>query len=170
MRVRDAVYDDAEAIERVRIRGWQAAYRGIFPDEFLDGLEPGWTRWQERLARMPDGWSIFAAEIGGQVVGFASAGPSRDEDGGGELYALYVDPESWSRGAGRELLRVAEARLAETHEEATLWVLRDNLRARRFYELAGWRVDGAEAPLEFGGSAPAGLRYRKPLITSMSRA
>jgi ribosomal protein S18 acetylase RimI-like enzyme len=27
-------------------------------------------------------------------------------------------------------------------EEAVLWVLEDNPRTRRFYEQAGWRLDG----------------------------
>ena len=28
--------------------------------------------------------------------------------------------------------------------EATLWVVRENDRARRFYEALGWALDGAE--------------------------
>src|SRR6059058_3443447 len=34
--VRTATVDDALAVETVRIRGWQTAYRGIVPDSFLD--------------------------------------------------------------------------------------------------------------------------------------
>jgi GNAT superfamily N-acetyltransferase len=168
MPVREALGEDAEAIERIRIRGWQAAYRGIFPDEFLEALEPDWTRWARRLAQMPDGWSIFIGEDGERVVGFASTGPSRDEQAVGELYALYVDPGSWSGGTGRALLAAAEQRLAGTYAEGTLWVLAENLRARRFYAAAGWHLDGVEAPIEFGGFTPTGLRYRKSLRTETS--
>ena len=82
------------------------------------------------------------------MLGFASLGPSRDEHGVGELYAIYVDPDEWSRGAGRALIERAEERLAEEYAEATLWVLEDNPRARRFYEAAGWQPDGARQSVE----------------------
>ena len=48
-------------------------------------------------------------EDDGHVVGFASTGPSRDEDELGELYAIYVEPDAWSTGAGRALMIAAES-------------------------------------------------------------
>jgi ribosomal protein S18 acetylase RimI-like enzyme len=90
-------------------------------------------------------------------------GPSRDETAVGELYAIYVDPDDWSRGAGRALIARAEERLAEDYGVATLWVLEGNPRARRFYEAAGWQVDGARQAVERLGASPAEVRYRKRL-------
>ena len=87
----------------------------------------------------------------------------RDEPGIGELYAIYVLPSAWSTGAGRALLERAEERLADDYDEATLWVLEDNPRARRFYEAAGWRPDGTQkAEPRWDVSAPE-VRYRKRL-------
>ena len=103
------------------------------------------------------------AEARGRVLGFASIGPSRDEHGVGELYAIYVDPDEWSQGAGRALIERAEECLAEEFAEATLWVLEDNPRARRFYEAAGWLPDGARQSVERLGVSPPELRYRKRL-------
>ena len=88
------------------------------------------------------------AEGRGRTLGFVSVGPSRDEHGVGELYAIYVDPDEWSRGAGRALIVRAEERLAEQYAEATLWVLEENPRARRFYESAGWQPDGGRQKVE----------------------
>ena len=45
---------------------------------------------------------------------------------------------------------LAEAR-AEGHPQIIVWVLRDNRRARRFYERAGFRRKGAEHPSYFAG-------------------
>ena len=103
------------------------------------------------------------SRAGARTLGFASTGPSRDEPGVGELYAIYVDPDEWSRGAGRALIARAEERLAEEYAEATLWVLEDNPRARRFYEAAGWRTDGARQAVERLGVSPPEIRYRKRL-------
>jgi len=104
------------------------------------------------------------------VVGFASVGPSRDERGIGEVYAIYVDPEDWSQGAGGALLEHAEQRLARDFDEATLWVLAANARARRFYEHAGWSCDGANKVEERLGVRSEETRYRKRLSTTTSRS
>jgi GNAT superfamily N-acetyltransferase len=166
MRVRQAQPEDAFAVESIRIRGWQIAYRHVFPPAKLDALVVDETRWRQRFVQPPPGWSTFVAEEDDEVVGFASVGPSRDEAGIGELYAIYVDPDKWSNGAGRALLDRAEAELASQYDEATLWVLAANPRARRFYELAGWRPDGVDKVEDRLGVASEETRYRKTLSTS----
>jgi GNAT superfamily N-acetyltransferase len=163
MVVRAARAGDAEAIERIRVRGWQIGYRHVFPPDELDRMEVDWTRWQRRLNSPPPGWSTYVAEGRGRVLGFLSIGPSRDEKDVGEVYAIYVDPDEWSRGAGRALIERGEQRLAEEYAEATLWVLEDNPRARRFYEAAGWRTDGGRQSVERMGVSPPEIRYRKRL-------
>jgi len=48
--------------------------------------------------------------------------------------------------------------------EASLWVLRDNQRARRFYERLGWQPDGRTSSESYGGvelEAPASTVERK---------
>src|SRR6476620_8919564 len=97
MEVRVATAADAEAIGAVQERGWQTAYRNVFPAaELARGGVIQVERWRSRLAEPPAGWSTFVVEGDGSVIGFASVGPSRDEQGLGELYAIYVDPEMWS--------------------------------------------------------------------------
>jgi GNAT superfamily N-acetyltransferase len=168
--VRTASARDAEAVERIRVRGWQVAYRHVLPPDELDAMPVDASRWERRLARPPARWSTFVAEEAGRVVGFASMGPSRDEGGVGELYAIYVDPEAWSSGIGRALVARAEGRLAADYSDATLWVLEDNPRARRFYQAAGWRPDGArKVEIRWGVEAPE-VRYRKRLSSSTSRS
>jgi len=162
MLVRRATGDDAEGIAFVQERGWQQAYRHVFPVEELDrGGFIHTARWRERLDRPPAGWSTFVADRDGVVVGFTSVGPSRDERGIGELYAIYVDPDDWSTGVGRALIERAEEQLRSEYAEVTLWVLEDNPHARRFYERAGWSLDGGrKAEARWGVRAPE-VRYRK---------
>ena len=115
------------------------AYRHVFPANELDAMPVDSSRWAVRLDDAAAGLDdLRRRRATATVLGFASVGPSRDERGIGELYALYVDPEHWSTGAGRALMTRAEARLVTEYAEATLWVLEDNPRARRFYERAGW--------------------------------
>ncbi len=88
-----------------------------------------------------------------------------DGEGGrvAELYALYVRPAWWSTGTGRALMERVLARTgAAGYQSVTLWVLRDNERARRFYERAGFAPDGATNVLAGLGDILE-VRYRRPL-------
>jgi ribosomal protein S18 acetylase RimI-like enzyme len=168
MEVRVATPEDADAIARVQQETWRAAYAHVFPadelaTDFIDA-----ERWRRNIAIPPAGWTTFVA--GEPVVGFACVGPSRDEHGLGELYALYVHPTAWSRGTGRVLIERAESHLARSYDEATLWVLEDNQRARRFYESAAWRHDGGRKDYERWNVRTPEIRYRKRLSSERSRS
>ncbi len=163
MEIRLATGNDADAVERVRVHGWRVAYRHVFPPEELDALPIDAARWRPRLASPPPGWSTFVAVDAAGLLGFATVGPSRDSPGLGELYAIYVDPDAWSRGVGLALLQRAEKQLTPEYDSAMLWVLEDNPRARRFYEAAGWDADGARKAEERWGIRAPEVRYRKEL-------
>ena len=165
--LRDATPEDALAVARVHVRSWQAAYRGLIADEFLDRLRPEDRAGSYRLGDAdPAAPQTVVAEAGGEVQGFATVGPCRDADAreAGELYALYVDPAHWRSGIGRLLLEAASSRMrAGGFEQAVLWVLRGNEVAERFYATAGWRHDGAEREEQPYGVVSQVLRMRRSL-------
>lgn len=143
MIVRAATLEDAAAIARVHIETWRTAYRGLVPDDVLAGLsyERRLQRWTEILSRPADGrFGTFVAAADDRVVGFASGGPERDGDPlyQGELYAIYVLEVYERRGLGRLLTHAVAAMLVEAGFASMLvWVLADNIGARRFYETLG---------------------------------
>lgn len=161
--VRRAVDRDAEAIAALHIRSWQRAYRNQLPDEFLDHLSDELENrtgfWRSHISTTNGGrHEIWTAEIESRINGFSALGPARDVDAAGELYAIYVEPESWHQGVGRTLLAHSSERLAALgYSTAILWVLESNARAHRFYERAGWRADGG-AKIE---SLPDGTTLRE---------
>jgi ribosomal protein S18 acetylase RimI-like enzyme len=162
--VRPATVADAPAMGRLHVRAWRAAYRGQMPDGYLDGLraEERAAGWERALGRERPRGAILVAERAGEVVGFANLGPAEDPQGAGELYAIDVDPAHWGTGAGRALLEAAQAELARLgFAETVLWVLPANARARRFYELAGWAVDGTERTVDVLGVVVPEVRYHR---------
>jgi GNAT superfamily N-acetyltransferase len=168
--IRRAGLGDARAIAEIVVTGWQIAYRGILPDEFLDSLhvDAREAAWREMLGRDADGGTpAWVAECSGRVVGFVSSGPPRDEDVprfGAEIYAIYVLPQSWRQGLGSELLETAvEHWQGGGAQTLVLWVFEANERARSFYEAMGWRPDGARQELVLGGTAAFEVRYRARL-------
>jgi ribosomal protein S18 acetylase RimI-like enzyme len=168
--IRDARPTDAERLAEIHVFSWKAAYRGVLSDAFLEGLAAT-TRldwWESRLARVPPRWAILVAEETGRVSGFVTTGHCDDADrrqpGAGELQAMYVDPGRWGHGLGRDLLLAAEERFrVDAYHDASLWVLRDNVRARRFYERGGWSVDGADRRMIIGSEAVGAVRYLRVL-------
>jgi ribosomal protein S18 acetylase RimI-like enzyme len=167
--VREATTDDASAIARVHTRSWQDAYAHVFPAERLRGLDDLEARrtetWRGWLSEPDARRHTLVAVAGNEVVGFVHGAPARDDDLDsdrvGELFAIYVMPDSWGAGAGRALMTAHLERLrASGFCEAVLWVLEDNPRARRFYEAAGWSTDGRTKEDEFLDTRVREVRYR----------
>ncbi|MFH9013194.1 GNAT family N-acetyltransferase [Streptomyces sp. NPDC017943] len=170
VRIREMTAADCEGVAGIRVRGRQHAYRGMMPQAYLDGLsvEEDAERRRAHLSRA-DGRvvNLVAEDAGGALAGWACHGPYRDGDtlaGDAELYALYVHPSRLGRGTGRALLSASVARCAAAgHGRMFLWVLEENRRARRFYERAGFRADGAAESFEVDGVAVPEVRYVRPL-------
>ena len=165
--VRRASVADARAIAEIGVRGWQAAYRGILPDDFLAGLSAAAREvaWRSLLESDEAGGApAWLAERDGCAVGFVASGPPRDSDlplPAAEIYAIYVLPDGWRSGAGRALMSTAvDHWLARGVTTLVLWVLEANVRGRAFYEALGWEADGTSQPLDMGGFAIREVRYR----------
>jgi len=141
------------------VRTWQAAYEHVFGAERLASIDH--SR-RQRLAEraIASGGVAVAVDDDEAVVGFVSVGPSSDVEGEGELYAIYVLPEAWGTGAGHGLMDAGKDLLRASYGEATLYVLEDNPRARRFYEREGWALDGVTKADEFLGMPVPEVRYR----------
>jgi len=142
--IRVATILDAPEIARVHVASWRTTYQGLLPDDYLASLDDAGyeDRWKRALAETSI--RIYVAQdeskAGAEVVGFASGGRERAGEPGyaGELYAIYVVRDAQRRGFGRELVRAVVGGLGDLGlADMIVWVLRDNLAARGFYERLG---------------------------------
>ena len=167
LELRRAETADAMAVARVQVRSWQAAYRGLMPDDFLAQLRP------EDRAKRYDFWNldpvrpqtIIAVERG-EIRGLVTTAPAQESNmpDFGELCGLYVDPDHWGRGIGVALVSAARARLLDHgFRKAILWVLASNVRAQRFYRKDQWAPDGGQRTEEKWGFKVNDVRYRRNL-------
>jgi ribosomal protein S18 acetylase RimI-like enzyme len=165
--VRPAVESDAEQVAAVHARSSHAAYEGVAPETaqtlpmakrvafWRDAIEYG-----EPLVQL--------AVEGGLAVGFVGYDRSRDPKSKpttGEIWALYVEPAHWGRGAGLALWDAAREGLVEEGcTEVTTWVPLCNDRALRFFELAGFKreLNTAKTAL-VGGVKLEEIRLRRSL-------
>jgi len=169
MRIREATPDDVPGIARVHVDTWRTAYPGIVPAEHLAGLsyERSEARWREHAFREGSPSLVFVAEDAGRIVASASGGPERDNIPGydGELYGLYVLAAYQRQGIGRELtLTVARRLAADGFRAIIIWVLKDNLEARAFYEALGG-VPVGEKTITIGGAQLIEVAYGWPDLT-----
>jgi GNAT superfamily N-acetyltransferase len=135
---------DADELGRVHVAIWREAYAGIVPDDHLASLDPAARaeRWRQ-ISRQPgDALNVVARDERGDLVGFASAGPCRDDDlpTDEELWAVYVLARTRGSGLADALVdRVLDDR------DACLWVFEANDRARAFYAHHGFVADGTRS-------------------------
>jgi GNAT superfamily N-acetyltransferase len=169
MRIREAGLADARSIADIHVRAWRDAYRGRLPDAYLDALsvEDRLAQHEWTLRNPRETWRTWVVVEDGSVGGFAVTGPAEDADADertGEVYAIYLEPARVGSGLGRALFAHAVDDLRERgYRTATLWVLESNERARRFYEVAGWKTDGTTASERFDEALVPTVRYRVEL-------
>lgn len=162
--------EDIHNVSTVRVKGWQAAYQSMVPQDYLDALtvaEDARMR-RDMFARGAGSVLNLVAEENGVVVGWAALGPSREEDRepqDGELLALYATPDRLGTGIGKALMQQTLVAAQErSFRRLVLWVIAANKRARRFYELGGFVPDGRSADWSVNGTAVPEVRYCKDLV------
>ena len=167
--VRGAREADAEELARVQVASWLVSLAGLVPDAVLAELTSEaaigqWaSRWRASITAPPTSKHRVHVAVesprSGAVLGFASAGPTTDEDlwagTDGELYELHVLPEFADQGhAGRLLHAVAETFAEDGFGTAYAWALSGDKDRLAFLEAAGWAPDGTKSNLDMGIKVP----------------
>jgi GNAT superfamily N-acetyltransferase len=148
--VREAQPGDARAIAEVSVASRRWSYRDLFAEADLEALSVEGTAadFAEGLAALPLGAAVFVAELTDRIVGYAYMLPSPDVDvptETSELGSIYVTEDVAGTGVAHALMDAAiEHAKAVGQGILTLWVRRENGRARRFYEKYGLQLDGGE--------------------------
>lgn len=150
LEIRTASLADASDLAGVHVASWRETYVGMVPEAMLSALsvDSRTAMWERILGERTTGRStaVYVADIGGKVVGFASCGAQRttalaERGYDAEVSAIYVLRDFQRRAIGTRLLFATAADLSRMGFGAlSLWVLRGNRPARRFYERYGGRV------------------------------
>jgi GNAT superfamily N-acetyltransferase len=162
--VRAAVAADLQAIADIHASSWRVAYRGLFPDAFLDGplIANRLAHWSGVPHRMTASDRLLIAEQDGAPAGFI-AGWSSEPVGCEPGFDLFIDnlhirPEMRGQGIGLRLMRELAAKQPRSNEtRAYLWLVDGNLPAHRFYARLGGR-DADHREKQFGDALVGELR------------
>ncbi len=164
MQIDPAQPGDARAVAEIHVNAWRAAYASILSAEYLASLSVDQREAMWRKCIAAGAPELLVAKRHGAVVGWLSFSASRGEGvpkSEAEVWALYVAPEYWSTGAGRQLwLRARGLMRDRGFTNCSLWVFPQNERAIRFYRAAGFVADALPPQaFELGGRQLQEVRY-----------
>jgi ribosomal protein S18 acetylase RimI-like enzyme len=159
--LRQATSEDAEAVVLMHTLAHEECYPHLLSPAFFAARRDAIP---ERVARRRNHLGvrdprIIAVDHNNEVVGFADAGPGRDEDGPVplELYSIYLLARAQGFGLGAAMVAAA---IGES--PAYLWVLEENLRAQAFYRRHGFQPDGRRGLLPPEWEALPEMRMVRP--------
>lgn len=147
--IRYADLKDAETLAFINSESFNKAFKGIIPDEVLEErftCEKLTERLSQELSDNSTKNSIMYLD--NKPVGMMTFGKSFSEDldtSAIEIWRIYLLPEYWNRKLGEPFMEWGIKELRNMgYKKVALWVIEENLRARRFYEKQGFSHDGVK--------------------------
>lgn len=157
--IRYARMEDISRIAEIIVFGKRVAYRPVFQDDFgsFNGIQVYNVIKEYQAA--PELLDHILVYDDGIVKGTVRAAESPDDirNAEMELTDFYVEPFFKGQGIGRKLIEYfCEEAQKKGKKKVYLWVIEENLAARRFYERNGFvlhekrqMVAGTQVPLVY---------------------
>ena len=107
--IKTATTNEAEEIAKIKIEGWQTAYRCIIDDKFLDNMDIN-EELEKRKNNIENGADIIVAELNNEIVGFCLyrnyiKDPESYPNANCEISSLYVKSSLKRKGIGTKLMQ-----------------------------------------------------------------
>ena len=151
--IRAARIEDAEKITFVHVQAWKESYQNIIDQDYLDNISyEKRLAWRKKIIEEKFGQQLVVV-YRSEVIGFCDSNAlepdtkNKAEDKSkiskekGQIYGLYLLEKHQRKGIGKELLKQSLEWLRKKKlSPIILWVLKDNQKARGFYESQGGKL------------------------------
>lgn len=182
LRIVDAVKEEHFiAMSLIHALGWRDTYRDAVPEDYM-AREITDDRWVEVFRQNyltqngVHGLLLYRNDTPVSCINYCRARVSNYNVGDictfdnaayadwGEIASFYTHPAERGKGYGGILFEEALKRLkAEGFQNAFVFVLRENEKARRFYAAHGFTWDGTSTEIPFPPKICVDLRYVRTL-------
>lgn len=139
--IREAVFEDHDAIAKLHADSWRLNYRGIFSDAWLDNEveRDRYNTWYKRFKEPAVNQYAVVALVDEKLAGFACLFLDDDKVFGSLLDNLHVSAVFQKSGVGKRLMiECAKAITGKANNRKMyLWAYELNRNARLMYEHVG---------------------------------
>ena len=145
--IRQANKQDISRIAEIIVFGKRVAYRPIFENDYVSFNELQVVRLYEEYKNNPDRLDGMLLYDDGIIKGIINGHSIGDKTI--EITDFYVEPFFVGQGIGTLLIKylIQQVRKKGVHK-IVLWVIKDNMKARKFYEANGFVYSGKTCIIE----------------------
>ena len=140
--IRKVKQGDADTLAYIQTESWKAAFKGIIDDEMLEkctDILKARLMYQRLLDDNKGNGYILTVDDKPHCIAYWDKARDSDLIGKAELICIHSLPNNWHKGFGSKMMdMILEDIKKSGYSEVVLWVFRDNLRARAFYEAKGF--------------------------------
>ena len=148
--IRKVQQGDANALAYIQTESWKAAFAGILDAEMLakcTDIDRATSMYQRLLDENKGNGYLLTVNEKPHCIAYWDAARDPEFAGKAELICIHSLPDNWHKGFGSQMMDFVLDDIKKAgYSEVVLWVFRDNLRARAFYEAKGFILKGTARP------------------------
>ena len=148
--IRKVQQGDANALAYIQTESWKAAFAGILDAEILakcTNIDRATAMYQGLLDENKGNGYLLTVDGESHCIAYWDAARDPEFVGKAELICIHSLPDNWRKGFGSQMMDLVLMDIKKSgYSEVVLWVFRNNLRARAFYEAKGFALKGIAKP------------------------
>jgi len=163
--IRYADLEDSDVLGEIHSESLQVAFKDIIPDYVLKDDFSVKRRTERFIMELsensPKTAMVFEGNEPAGLISFGKCRYGNNDKSWIEIWRVYLTPEFWGTGMAKELMEwgINEI-LKENFSNIELWVLEENISAKKFYEKIGFKHDNTVQIINMGKELKE-LRYIK---------
>ena len=144
--IRKVKQGDADTLAYIQTESWEAAFKEILDADILEkctNIDKARLMYQRLLDDNKGNGYILTVDNKPHCIAYWDKARDFELVLKAELICIHSLPNNWHKGFGSKMMdMVLEDIKSSGYSEVVLWVFRDNLRARAFYEANGFVLSG----------------------------
>ena len=140
--IRKVKQGDADTLAYIQTESWKAAFKEIIDDAMLEkctNIDKARAMYQRLLDENMGNGYLLTVDNKPHCIAYWDKARDPELTGKAELICIHSLPNNWHKGFGSKMMdMILEDIKKSGYSEVVLWVFRDNLRARAFYEAKGF--------------------------------
>ncbi|MCR5449086.1 MAG: GNAT family N-acetyltransferase [Solobacterium sp.] len=148
--IRKVRQGDENTLAYIQTESWKAAFAGILDAETLakyTDINRAAAMYRNLLNNSIGNGYILLVDGKPHCIAYWDAARDAEFAGKAELICIHSLPDNWHKGYGTRMMdRVLKDIREAGYSEVVLWVFRNNIRARAFYEAEGFTMTGISKP------------------------